>query len=411
MRVLILSATTGGGHMRAANALKEYIKSINPYSAVRITDTIQYISPTLNKAVTEGYVYLATKTPKLFGYVYKSADTVDTTLNKTVEIVSSTVRNKLKPMLDDFQPDIIVTTHPFAAEIFTALKSHTGIPIPIISIVTDFAIHQTYINDLVDAYILSSREMVSQMVDRGVDRVKLYPYGIPVKQEFYKHYEREKSFESEGMNPDIPTILIMAGSFGVTDILKIYHKIVKSPANFQVIVITGKNEKLYDTFDRYLSKINLNNTILSIDKSSRPVSITRLSRHRKPSKPTKLMYYTNEVEKYMQMADMIVTKPGGLTVSEAIATGLPMGIFKAIPGQEEQNADFLIREHMAVRLEKDNSCKRTITDLISHPEKLEAMSKAIKDFSKGNSSANIYILMKELLKKYGNEEAIDRKEE
>ena len=387
--------------MRAANALREYIKSQDPDAEVLISDTIQYVSPFLNKAVTGGYVYLATKTPKLFGYLYRNADK-DTPINKTVEISTTALRNKLEPLIDDFKPDIVITTHPFAAEMLTALKTKKNLKIPIISIVTDFAIHQTYISDGVDAYIVSSHEMINQMVERGVDRVKLYPYGIPVKQEFFKEIDRKTAFESECMNPNIPTILIMAGSFGVTDVLKIYHKIVKSSANFQVIVITGKNEKLYDTFDRYLSKISLNNSLLDIEKSSRPKSLSRLSRSRKPSKPTKLLYYTDEVEKYMHMADMIVTKPGGLTVSEAVAVGLPMSIFKAIPGQEEQNADFLVRGHMAVRLEKDNTCTKIITDLISHPEKLEAMRAAIKQYSRGNSSANIYLLMQELIKKYEN---------
>lgn len=397
MRVLILSATTGGGHMRAANALSEYIKSQEPDSEILIEDTIQYVSPFLNKAVTGGYVYLATKTPKIFGYLYRNTDK-DTAINKTVEISTAALRTKLEPLVSDFKPDIVVTTHPFAAEIFTALKTKENLNIPIINIVTDFAIHKTYISNGVDAYIVSSHEMINQMVDRGVERVRLYPYGIPVKQEFFKKIDRKAAFESECMNPDIPTILIMAGSFGVTDVLKIYHKIVKSPENFQIIVITGKNEKLYETFDRYLSKISLNNSLLDIEESSRPKSLSRLSRHRKPSKPTKLMYYTDEVEKYMHMADMIVTKPGGLTVSEAVAVGLPMGIFKAIPGQEEQNADFLVRGHMAVRLEKDNTCTKIITDLISHPEKLQSMRDSIQQFSRGNSSANIYLLMQELIK-------------
>lgn len=399
MRILILSATTGGGHMRAANALKEYILSQSPDSVIKISDTIQYISPLLNKAVTEGYVYMATKTPKMYGTVYKASDK-NTALNKTVGMATNQLKKKLFPLVDDFKPDIIITTHAFATEIVTSLKNVGAINIPIISILTDFAVHKTYINEGVDAYILSSREMVDQMLERGVERVKLYPYGIPVKKEFFHDIDREKAFESEGLDPSIPTILIMAGSFGVTDVLKIYHKIVKSPCNFQIIVITGKNEKLYETFDRYLSKITLNNTLVEFDSIQKPKSTSLISRHAKPSKPTRLLYYTNEVEKYMHMADLIVTKPGGLTVSEAIATGLPMGIFKAIPGQEEQNADFLVRKHMAVRLEKDKTCTQTITRLLTDKDELTEMKKAVQKFSKGNSAANIYILMQELVKKY-----------
>ena len=402
MRVLILSATTGGGHMRAANALKEYILSKDEKSAVEILDTIEYVSPFLNKAVTNGYVVMATKTPKLFGGVYKSSDK-NTPINKTVELAMTGLRKRLLPMIIQFRPDIVVTTHAFATELISALKTKENLPVPIVSIVTDFAIHKTYINKGVDAYIVSSEEMVHQMLRRGLPREILYPYGIPVMQEFLKKIDRKAALEEEGMDPSLPTILIMAGSFGVTDVLKIYHKVVLSKADFQVIVITGKNEKLYETFEKYLMKIDINNTLFELQRlypSIRQKSSLRHSKHLKASKPTRLLYYTSEVEKYMQMSDMIVTKPGGLTVSEAIATGLPMGIFKAIPGQEEQNADYLVRNGMAVRLFKDNSCTEKITDLIMNPDKLKKMKESIEKKSNGNSAARIYGLLGTLVEKY-----------
>lgn len=402
MRVLILSATTGGGHMTAANALKSYILAKEKDAVVEIKDTLQYVSPFLNKAVTGGYVYMAKNTPKFYGSVYMSADK-NTPINKTVEITTAVLRNKLYPLIEGFSPDVIITTHPFGAEMATALKTRGLINLPIINIVTDFAVHKAYISEGVDAYIVSSREMVDDMVSRGVERVKVYPYGIPVKSEFFNEIDRQKVFEDEGLDPDIPTILIMAGSFGVTDILKIYHKIVKSPEDFQVIVITGKNEKLYETFERYLNKISMRNTLIEIKELTKPKPTppAKLAKKKKPAKATKLMFYTNEVEKYMHMADLIVTKPGGLTVSESIAVGLPMAIFKAIPGQEAQNADFLVGKNMAVRLEKNNTCTATITDLIRNRHHLDEMKDAIKAFSKGNSSANIYLLMLELAEKYG----------
>ena len=385
--------------MTAANALKDYILSQSKDAVIEIADTLEYVSPFLNKAVTGGYVYMAKNTPTMYGTVYRTSDK-NATINKTVEFATNSLKSRLLPLLENFAPDIVITTHAFAAEIVTALKTHGYIDLPVINILTDFAVHQTYISDGVDAYIVSSREMVDAIVERGVDRVRVYPYGIPVKHQFFEEIDRAEALQSEGLDPELPTILIMAGSFGVTDILKIYHKIVKSTADFQIIVITGKNEKLYDTFDRYLRKITLNNTLAEIKEVIRPKSGSLISRHKKPEKPTKLLYFTNEVPKYMHISDMIVTKPGGLTVSEAIASGLPMGIFKAIPGQEEQNADFLVRKNMAVRLEKNNTCTATITDLLEHPEKLAAMKTSIQTFSKGNSSKNIYTLMLELLEKY-----------
>ncbi len=428
MRVLILSATTGGGHMRAAAALKEYIEMQDSNAVVKISDAIEYVSPFLNKAVTGGYVYMVRNTPKMYGSIYKNADKSSTPINKTVELTTTSLRNKLLPLVCDFHPDIVITTHPFAAEIVTSLKQNDIIDLPIIDIVTDFAIHQAYISDGVDAYIVSSREMVDQVVERGVKRVHVYPYGIPVMQSFYREIDRNEAFASEGLDPDIPTILIMAGSFGVTDVLKIYQKIVKSPENFQIIVITGKNEKLYETFDSYLKRITLNNTIVELKQSVKAENAAKAAAAKaaksvkndkskaavkqkphdtspkklKPAKPTELLYYTDNVDKYMRMADLIVTKPGGLTVSEAITVGLPMAIFKAIPGQEEQNADFLVNNNMAVRLEKKDSCTSVISDLLRNPVKLENMRKSINSFSKGNSAANIYLLMLDLIKKYKN---------
>ncbi len=405
MKVLILSATTGGGHMTAANALKDYIETKNKDAVVKIEDTLQYVSPFLNKAVTGGYVYMARNTPKFYGSVYMSADK-ESPLNKTVELTTSILRNKIYPLLEEFSPDIIITTHAFGAEMVTALKSRGLIDIPVIGILTDFAVHKVYINAGVDSYIVSSREMVDEMVNRGVERTKIYPYGIPVRNDFFDTFDKRKCLEEEGLDPDLPTILIMAGSFGVTDILKVYHKIVKSPADFQVIVITGKNEKLYETFERYLNKISIRNTLIEIKEMTKPkpTSAAKLAKKKKPAKATKLMFYTNEVSKYMHMADLIVTKPGGLTVSESIAVGLPMGLFKAIPGQEEQNAEFLVGNNMAVRIEKNNTCTAVITDLINHKEKLQFMKNSIKSFSKGNSTANIYLLMLEMIEKHKKNE-------
>ncbi len=394
MRVLILAATTGGGHMRAADALKEYILSQDENAEIKIEDVIEYISPFVNKAVTGGYVYMAKNTPTMYGTFYKSIDDENSPVNRTVEMVTVSFKKRLMPLIEEFKPDIIVTTHSLATELYASLKKLLGLKIPIISILTDFAIHQTYIYEGVDAYVVSSRKMVDDLVSRGVERVRVYPYGIPVKQEFYKEIDRLTAFESEGLDPELPTILIMAGSFGVTDILKIYHKIVKSPEDFQIIVITGKNEKLYDNFERYLKRITIKNTLAEINEIIKPNS---KKRRRIASKPTKLLYFTNEVEKYMHMADLIVTKPGGLTVTEAISVGLPMAIFKAIPGQEEQNADFLVNKNMAVRLEKDKTCTTMITRLLREPDRLDGMKKSIREFSKGNSAKNIYILMQELI--------------
>lgn len=403
MRVLILSATTGGGHMRAAQALKECVMRHEPDSQIMIIDAIQYISPILNKTVAGGYVYMAKNTPQMYGFMYKASDKETNPLNHTVTLATTQFGKRFLPLIDEFKPDIMVSTHSFACDFAAGLKVKGLIDVPLVSIITDFAAHQTYLTDGVDAYIVSTQEMVNEMVSRGVLRSKIYDFGIPVHQAFYEKEDRRLLLQEEGLNPDVPTILIMAGSFGVTDVLKIYHKIVKSPVDFQIVVITGKNEKLFETFERYLRKLELNNAVYQMKQNAsdeEKVKIKlRASRKIKASKPTRLLYYTDRVERYMQMADLIVTKPGGLTVSESIVSNLPMAIFKAIPGQEEQNASFLVGKGMAVRLEKKDSCTRMITRLFTEENFLADMKQAVHDFNRGNSAENLYNLMTEMISK------------
>lgn len=400
MKILILSATTGGGHMSAANALKSYIESIDSTAEINIIDTIQVVSPTLNKAVTGGYVYLATKTPKMYGGIYKISDK-DTSLNKAVTIASTQISKKLLPIVEKYTPDVIITTHAFSSEMVSILKGDGDISIPIISIITDFAPHKTYINESVDAYIVSSWEMVEDMVERGVPKEKIYPFGIPVKQEFYLDISRRETLIEEGLDPELKTVLIMAGSFGVTDVLKIYHNIVNAEPDFQIILITGRNEKLYETFDRYLSKTILQNALIEEYNFEHEHLLKTVKKPRKPkpSKPTKLLYFTEEIPRYMHISDLIVTKPGGLTVSEAIASNLPIAAYKPIPGQEEQNVAFLTSKNMAVRLIKGKECTNTITELLTDDTALDEMRASIKKYAKGNSSAKIYELLKKLCNK------------
>ena len=172
-----------------------------------------------------------------------------------------------------------------------------------------------------------------------------------------------------GLEPDVPTILFMAGSFGVSGIMDIYREIAAQDIVFQIIVITGRNQKLYEAFAEELAK----------------------SKRR-----TKLVYFTDEVDKYMHAADLLVTKPGGLTVSEALACDIPLAVFDAIPGQEEDNAQFLLSHNMAVRIQAGESCGKTIRIVLADNRRLEDMRSSCERFDKSQSGKNILWLIRSL---------------
>ncbi len=389
MKILILSASTGGGHMAASAAVKSYILSKEQDANVEIVDTLEYISPLLNKTITEGYVYLATKTPKVYGNMYRSANK-ERMLNSVLSGFNGLFGKALLPLLAEFNPDVIITTHPFSTEMVSDLKQLGKVKVPLLCIMTDYAPHKTWINPGVDSYVVSNEGMVDVMVQMGAPRELIHPYGIPVDGAFYTKKDKAAIISEMGLDPNIPTILIMAGSFGVTNILRIYHNIIKIDLDFQIIVITGRNQRLYDAFAKILQKQNEAKPRRKVRIWEDGSEVKTVPLKEKPKKPTKLLFFTKEVYKYMQISDLIITKPGGLTVSEALACNLPMAIFDAIPGQEEENADFLIDNNMAVRIQKGSSCADTIYNLLANRDQLEKMKQSCQTFDKSKSSENIY---------------------
>lgn len=369
MNILILSASTGGGHMRASKAIESYMIKQDKDINVKIVDSLLYISPILNKTITSGYVYLATKTPKLYGKLYDLSNK-DRKFSNFVTRINNIFANKLLPLIDDFKPDVIITTHPFPTEMVSRLKLKNEINIPLICIMTDYAPHKAWLSEKVDAYIVANDDMVAKMVAQGVSEEHIYPYGIPVDEVFFEEEEKQLVLEELNLDKNLPTILMMAGSFGVANVFDIYANIIDINLDFQIILVTGKNKKLYNQFEEVVGN---------------------------SPKNTKLIYFTNEINKFMQASDIIITKPGGLTVTEALACNIPMAIFDAIPGQEEENAEFLIKHNMAVRISDGNSCREAIVRLLEDNGKLENMKEACKSFDKNDSSKNIFLLLNELI--------------
>lgn len=385
MKILILTAATGGGHLRASSALKSYILETQEDCEVEIVDTLKYISPLLDKTVTEGYEAMAKRTPKLFGSLYKSTNRGK---SKTTYFFCNIFRKYLMPLVEEFRPDAIISTHPFATEMISLLKEDGKITAPLICVMTDYGPHRAWIHPYVDSYIVSNEGMVDTMAKMGAPREKIHPYGIPVEESFYEKMDRAEVLRQLGLSPDKPTVLIMAGSFGVSNILRIYNNIIKVNLDFQIIVITGKNERLYEAFNKLILRNSRQKPLRDVSVKLKP----------KPSKPTKVLFFTNEVHKYMQISDLIITKPGGLTVSEALACNLPMAIFDAIPGPEMENAEFLIDNNMAVKIQKGSACSETIYDLLSNQERLEEMRRSCSAFDKSSSGPKIVNEIQKLVK-------------
>ena len=382
MKVLILLTDTGGGHHRASLALKETIES-EGNNQVMIEDALMYSSKFLLFAVTKGYIFFATKTPRLDGKIYNSADKVSV-FDKAVHAISGFYSRKLGKLIKEFSPDCVVSCHAFCSEMISTLKSKGKTDTMLFNIITDYAAHAAYINDYVDAYIVGCDDMVHQLSEQyGVDGSIIYPLGIPIYSHFNEKPDKYKTREKLGLNPNKKTVLMMAGSFGVANILEIYASLNKYPADYQLIVVTGRNEKLFKQFREAVKKGSIKN------KKGKIVRIKI---------PTNLCFFVDNIHEYMSAADLIVTKPGGLTVSEALAKELPIAAFRSYDGQEKDNADYLQRHNLAVVLKDGRDAAGQLNSLIENDALLETMRNNIRTFKKPDSSKNISRLLREKVK-------------
>ena len=357
MKVLIFTASTGGGHKRAANALKEYFEAESPDNIVKIVDGLEVAGTLYNNFICGGYTVLAKRMPRLYGEIYRNSDH-KSALNNLCNSVNKFKGRHLIGAIEMFKPDVIISCHAFIATMLGDLKKKGKIKVPVITLITDFDAHYTYIADGIDHYVVSSQKMVVDFQTRyNISPRKVHCFGIPVFQKFFLKPDKAELKKKLRLNTDTKTVLFMAGSFGVSEVLSVYKDIADTAKNAQFIVITGNNPHLYNKFR---TKINKN---------------------------THLLMYVDNVEDYMHCSDLIITKPGGLTVSESIVCSLPMAIYSAYPGQEECNAKFLKDIGVAVKLGKNAG--EEINKLLNDEHRLMIMSENCKKQYNGNASEHI----------------------
>lgn len=370
MNILILTASTGGGHKRAAAAIEAKINSISPETNVTVVDALKVIGKVYDKTVCDGYHFMATKVPKFYGECYKITDK-ENLIHKAVIQSNSVLSNKLLETIEENNPDVVITCHAFPTSMMSSLKRHGKTDVKTIILITDYDAHRTYIGSNIDAYVVAEPQMADRMINEyEVDSNLIHPLGIPIFDRFSEPFSKEEICKREGLDPNKPTVLLMAGSFGVSDVIDFYKQLAQKSQEIQFIIITGRNIKLFSQLEKLIDDLGTDDN-------------------------TKLLYFVKNVEDYMHISDLIVTKPGGLTVTESLACSLPMAIYSAFPGQELDNADFLVRENAAVLLDKNNGADQII-ELLNSPERLAEMKKNCKVLSIPNSAENIFRLAKKL---------------
>lgn len=364
--ILIFYASYGGGHLSAAKSIQNYIVEKCENVDVEMIDCMKYINKPIEKLTTGAYREMAKKTPKLWGKIYSGSQ--KGLLSVISKDSNKLMAKKLNKLIQERKPNLIISTHPFSSQMCSYLKKKGLINCRLATVMTDFAMHKQWLigHEFTDYFFVSNKNMKNDMVEYGVNANKIFVTGIPMSNRFFENFDNTKIYEMFNLNPEKKVILFFGGGeFGIgkNQTIQVLKSFISLVPNYQIIAIAGKNEKMKEEFENLVNKYNAGNRV-------------------------KVLGFTDKVPELMHIACLVVTKPGGLTTTETLACGLPMVIINPIPGQEEENAEFLVSNGVAIWIKKDDNLEDVISSLFSS-DALEKMKENVKSLSKRNSTEAI----------------------
>lgn len=372
-KILIFYGAYGGGHLSAAKAIKEYLDTnYKEECETMMIDCIEYINKYLNKISTTAYKEMAKKAPWIWKRIYNNSSSG--TLSKITTSANHIMSKKLDIILQEYKPDLIISTHPFSNQMCTNLKKQSKINCKIATVLTDFEPHSqwTVDSDFIDYYFVSNQELKKSLYNNyNVSESKIFVTGIPISNKFKQKFNKDDICKEFDLDPHKEVILFFAGGefgLGRKRTHMIFRALIRLFKNTQVIAISGRNKKMYNKFKNLIEFYNVQNRI-------------------------KLYEFTTKVPELMSISKLVITKPGGLTTSESLVSNLPILIINPIPGQEEENAEFLKRNNLAFWIKKNDNGARILKDIYRHPEKLEKIKQNISEFAKPNSTEDICTIL------------------
>jgi len=320
---MICTYSAGYGHHKTAEALKDAFSRMDPDTGVYIIDPFNIGRPRLNSFIITFYLRLVKWAPFIYRFIYDKAETSQS--SDTFGFWWKIIINRkfclaLNTLVQKAQPDVILCLHPFSAVAMRMWKSSALSCRPIIAgLLTDYTVHPFWWQLDLDGYFVGSPDLVRDITKHGIPRRRVWPVGIPVDSAAGSYNDKSAIRRKLGLNPDTPTVLIMGGGLGLGGLDEIVRCLGTMEQDIQMVVVTGANLAILEGLTQLVSGM-----------------VT----------PVKIFGFVNNVPELMAASDLIVTKPGGVTVAEALATGLPIIIWKPIP-----NTSFLVKKNLAVQVE------------------------------------------------------------
>jgi processive 1,2-diacylglycerol beta-glucosyltransferase len=363
MRILIATVTAGAGHVQAAAALEEAWRSLSPRDQLQRVDVLDFTPRLYRKVYVESYVKIVEHAPELWAHVFKKTDNpaLVRKLSRFRRAITQLTAGKFVKQLKKFKPAAVLCTHYMPLEIMGRLKEkarRNHAPLTV-SVVTDFEAHALWMEPNVDLYCVAAEETKARLVARGAPANNVVITGIPVAKKFSNEADPSEVRRRMGLRDDLPILLVLGGGFGMGPLAQILAQLNQVQQSLQVLVVCGRNEEL-----------------------RRELAVQERTH------PTHVLGFVTNMQELMAVADLIITKPGGLTSSEALAMGKPLFVLNPIPGQEAANSDFLLEHGAAAKANRLEDLPYRLEKLLGSP-RLGEMASAARALGKPNAAVEV----------------------
>ena len=361
-RVLLLSVSAGAGHVRAAEALRVAAEADGVVA--KHLDVMDFVSPAFRALYTDFYIKLVEHHPSMWAMLYRIMDRTrpSAPISRMRRAIERLNTLKLREAIAAFAPDAVICTHFLPAELLMRERSRGRVASPVYVQITDFDLHGMWIVPDMAGYFAASDEVAFRAHARGIARDRVHVTGIPIMPAFAAPLDRDACARECGLDPKRKTILLMGGGAGLGGLDEVAERLLAIDADFQLVALAGRNAAMLARLQSMAERA-----------AGRLVA----------------QGFTDRVERLMTAADLVITKPGGLTTSECLALGRPMIVHAPIPGQEERNCDYLLEQGAALKAIDADALAWRVRELLAHPEHVAAMASRARALGRPHAARDV----------------------
>ncbi|AZS16728.1 UDP-N-acetylglucosamine--LPS N-acetylglucosamine transferase [Paenibacillus lutimineralis] len=348
-RVLLLSEGFGAGHTQAAYALSSSLRKIAPHVQTRVLELGSFLNPRVAPVIITAYKKTVSSQPRLVRMMYRS--NYNKSLNRLTTLALHRIfYTRTLQIIRQLRPDVIVCTHPIPSVVISRIK-RLGFDVPLCTVITDYDVHGAWVSREVNRYLVSTEQVKEKLLERGVGASKIQITGIPVHPNFWERHQKDDIRAQFALN-NLPTVLVMGGGWGFMKDEAVNSLLASYRNEIQIIFCFGNNTKQLEKMKKDPRYIHPNIHLLG---------------------------FTKEVDKLMEVADLLITKPGGMTCTEGLAKGIPMLFHKPLPGQEEENSQYFASQGWGTEIHSLGDIEGWIHRLLyNYPEVLRTREEVLE---------------------------------